>query len=44
MRENRVRNGQDRWPRTRKIRLPKVALFENSYGQCAVQHRALRNA
>ena len=44
VRGNHLRNGGDRWSETRKICLPKVALFENSYGQCAVQHRALWNA
>ena len=44
VRGNRVWNGGDRWPETRKICLPKITLFENSYGQCAVQHRELWNA
>ena len=43
VRGNRVRNGRDRTPETRRMRSPKVALFENSYGQCAVQCRALWN-
>ena len=36
VRGNRVRNDRDRKPETRQMRSPKVALFENSYGQCAV--------
>ena len=40
---NCVRNGRDRKPETRRMHSPKVATFQNSYGQCAVQYRALWN-
>ena len=35
------KNDRDWLPETRKFRKPRLALFDNSYGQCAVQHIAL---